>query len=192
MVEKKYVTKDMVIGDVLNKYPDAAMIMLEHGLHCVGCHANVYDTIEAGCAVHGLGPDVVDKMVKDINEMIELNMSKDGKKAQDSKKSGLTLTESAAKKLSSLLESEPEGSGLKVMVMPGGCSGYVYQMSFEKEAEENDVTFEDKGIKIFVDKDSLDLLNGAEIDYVDSLNESGFKVNNPNASHGCGCGKSFG
>jgi iron-sulfur cluster assembly accessory protein len=65
-------------------------------------------------------------------------------------------------------------------------------MNFEKQPEKTDVVLEDKGVRIFVDPDSLNMLRDAEIDYVDSLNESGFKINNPNAKQSCGCGKSFG
>ena len=183
------VTKDMVIGDVLKKYPDAAVIMLEHGLHCVGCHANVFDTIEAGCKVHGLDDEVVDKLVGEINAFIKEAKQEETKPASDK----MTVSEGAAKKLIELLKKDnQEGHGLRVAVMPGGCSGFVYQMSFEKEPAEADIVLSDRGVKIFVDKDSLKMLGGAEIDYVDTLSESGFKINNPNAKQGCGCGKSFG
>ena len=67
---KQLVTKDMIIADVLKKYPDVAVIMLEHGLHCVGCHANVFDTIEAGARVHGLDDETIDSMVVEINKFV--------------------------------------------------------------------------------------------------------------------------
>ena len=188
-MNKDAVTKDMVIGDVLKKYPDAAVIMLEHGLHCVGCHANVFDTIEAGCKVHGLDDEIVDKLVGEINAFIGEAKQEEKKPAGDK----LTVSEVAAKKLLELLKKDnQEGHGLRVAVMPGGCSGFVYQMSFEKEPTEADVVLADRGVRVFVDKDSLKMLGGAEIDYVDTLSESGFKINNPNAKQGCGCGKSFG
>ncbi|MBI4146645.1 iron-sulfur cluster assembly accessory protein [Candidatus Woesearchaeota archaeon] len=181
------VGKDMVIADVLKKYPDVAVVMLEHGLHCVGCHANVFDTIEAGCKVHGLDDTAVDTLVSDLNAFIA------EMRPEQPKGEGLSITESAARKVKDLLaKDKQEGFGLRVSVMPGGCSGFVYQMNFEKSPEQDDLVFEDKGVKVFVDKDSLKMLAGGSIDYVESLNESGFKVNNPNAKHGCGCGKSFG
>ncbi len=188
---KQLVTKDMVIADVLKKYPDVAVIMLEHGLHCVGCHANVFDTIEAGCKVHGLDDETVDSLVSDINKFI----AEEGSKAKDEPKgpAKVFLTDVAAGKIKNLLAKDKlDGHGLRVAVSPGGCSGFVYQMNFEKAPEGSDIVLEDKGIKLFIDKDSLDMLRGAEIDYVDQLNESGFKINNPNAKQNCGCGKSFG
>lgn len=189
---EQFVTKDMIISDVLKKYPDVAVVMLEHGLHCVGCHANVFDTIEGGCAVHGLDGEQVDKLVDEINAYIE----EDNKKKAQVKSDGpmkMFVTDLAAQKIKDLLKKEnKEGYALRVAVSPGGCSGFMYQMNFEKEAAESDVVLTENGVKILVDKDSVDMLRGAEIDYVDNLNESGFKINNPNAKHGCGCGKSFG
>jgi len=188
---EQFVTKDMIISDVLKKYPDVAVVMLEHGLHCVGCHANVFDTIEAGCAVHGIDESAVVKLVDEINAYI----TEDNKKKVSVKDGPMTMvvTDGAAQKIKDLLKKDnKEGFALRVAVSPGGCSGFMYQMNFEKEAVESDVVIEEKGVKILIDKDSADMLRGAEIDYVDNLNESGFKVNNPNAKHGCGCGKSFG
>lgn len=180
------ITKDMIIGDVLKKHPDVAGIMLEHGLHCVGCHANVFDTIEAGCKIHGIDDATIEGLVKQINEFVKEQPEK-----KDVPKE-VSITDAASKKIGALLkEGKQEGYGLRVMVMPGGCSGYMYQMSFEKSSEDGDVVLESNGVKVFIDKESLDMLGGAEIDYIDTLNESGFKINNPNAKDGCGCGKSF-
>ncbi len=187
---KQLVTKDMVIADVLKKHPDVAVIMLEHGLHCVGCHANVFDTIEAGCKVHGLDDKTVDSLVKAINKFIaEEQVEKEVPKGP----AKVTISGVAANKVKELLAKDKlEGHGLRVAVSPGGCSGFVYQMNFEKDAGKDDVILENNGVKLFIDKDSLEMLRGAEIDYVDQLNESGFKINNPNAKQSCGCGKSFG
>jgi len=188
---KQLVTKDMVIGDVLKKYPDVAVIMLEHGLHCVGCHANVFDTIEAGCRVHGLDDEVIETLVSDINKFIAEDQTK--AKEEPTGPAKLFISEAAASKVKQLLAKDKlDGHGLRVAVSPGGCSGFVYQMNFEKAPEKSDVVLDDKGVKIFIDVDSLNMLRGAEIDYVDQLNESGFKINNPNAKQNCGCGKSFG
>ena len=69
-VHKDAVTKDMIISDVLKKYPDISVIMLEFGLHCVGCHANIYDTIEGGSKLHGMDDETIDEMVKQINVFV--------------------------------------------------------------------------------------------------------------------------
>ncbi len=189
---KQLVAKDMIIADVLKKYPDVAVIMLEHGLHCVGCHANVFDTIEAGAKVHGLDDETIDSMVVEINKFVS-EESKEHKHEEPSGPAKVLISDVAAGKIKELLAKDKiAGHGLRVAVSPGGCSGFVYQMNFEKQPEKTDIVIEDKGVKLFIDADSLNMLRDSEIDYVDSLNESGFKINNPNAKQSCGCGKSFG
>ena len=92
------ITKDMLIGDVVNKYPHAIEIMLSNGLHCVGCSANPYETIEQGAKAHGLADDAIDNMVKQINDqMPEQKLHKDGDII-------VSLTEAAAKKAKELMK----------------------------------------------------------------------------------------
>lgn len=80
---------------------------------------------------------------------------------------------------------------LRVAVQSGGCSGLSYNLDFDTQIKEHDQVFEDKGIKIVVDKKSILYLVGTELDYTDGLNGKGFQFNNPNASRTCGCGESF-
>lgn len=84
-----------------------------------------------------------------------------------------------------------DSAGLRVGVLPGGCSGFQYGLNIEDEAGEDDIILEAEGIRMFVDPFSLQYLNGCEIDYVSTFQGSGFTFNNPNASGGCGCGSSF-
>lgn len=103
----------------------------------------------------------------------------------------VTLTETAADKLKTLLESDAQpGSGLRVRVIPGGCTGYSYDMVFDAQGDD-DLVFESYGLKVLVDPKSIDLLRGSEIDFQESFGSSGFLIKNPNATGGCGCGKSF-
>ena len=81
--------------------------------------------------------------------------------------------------------------GLRVYVYSGGCSGYRYGMMLEDQPADEDVKVQSKGINVYVDAQSTSLLQGSEIDYVDTLMGAGFTVNNPNAVSGCGCGSSF-
>jgi iron-sulfur cluster insertion protein len=107
-------------------------------------------------------------------------------------KQPITITKAAAEKILALAKSENKtGFGLKLYVAPGGCSGFQYGLNFEKKASENDMTIKQHGITLFVDKDHLDMLTGVNIDFVDGLQGSGFKIDNPNVQHSCGCGKSF-
>jgi len=82
-------------------------------------------------------------------------------------------------------------AGLRVGVLPGGCSGFQYGLNIEDEPGDDDMTFESQGIRLFVDPFSLQYLQGTEIDYVSTFQGSGFTFNNPNATGGCGCGSSF-
>jgi iron-sulfur cluster assembly accessory protein len=101
------------------------------------------------------------------------------------------LSTTAAGKLRDILVAEgAEDKGLRIRVVPGGCSGYSYDMVFD-DAAEGDQVFEHDGLKLLVDGESLPLLQGAEIDFKEELGHEGFTIKNPNASSGCGCGKSF-
>ncbi len=104
----------------------------------------------------------------------------------------LTLSESAAKKVQSMREQHgAESSGIRIMVVGGGCSGLTYDMDFEEESQEGDQVFEHEDVKLYVDPMSFAYLAGTHIDYVETFSFSGFHFQNPNAQKSCGCGSSF-
>ena len=104
----------------------------------------------------------------------------------------VTLTESAARRIAQLAASEGNPSlMLRLAVSGGGCSGFQYGFSFDDTRREDDVEFQRDGVKLLVDATSLDLLAGAEIDFVEDLVGASFQVRNPNATSSCGCGTSF-
>ena len=104
----------------------------------------------------------------------------------------ITLTDSAAVKVRQLIDQEGDESlALRVAVRPGGCSGFSYEMFFDTDITADDVASEFSGVKVVVDPSSAQLLQGAELDYKDGLEKSGFEINNPNAQKTCGCGSSF-
>ncbi len=105
----------------------------------------------------------------------------------------VTLTESAASKIRDLMAQEPEGEAtvLRVAIQGGGCSGFQYGLGFDRGAMDGDHELELRGVKVVVDPFSAPYLRGATIDYVDSIQAAGFKIDNPNASASCGCGHSF-
>ncbi len=104
----------------------------------------------------------------------------------------ITITDSAATKVKSLIEAEGDDAlALRVAVRPGGCSGFAYEMYFDSEVGADDVTAEHGGVRVIVDPSSAQLLTGAELDYKDGLDQSGFSITNPNAQRTCGCGQSF-
>lgn len=102
----------------------------------------------------------------------------------------ITLTDSAAKKAKELIDSSAH-IALRPGVKGGGCSGFSYTLEFSAGASSTDKIIESKGVQIHVDKKSYLYLMGTEIDYLDTLIESGFKFVNPNAKRTCGCGESF-
>ena len=105
----------------------------------------------------------------------------------------ITLTQSAASALQSAFTTSTDPvEGLRIFVEEGGCAGYKYMMGLVPTAESSDVVCEDRGVKVFVDPSSASLLTGTTIDFVVSLEGSGFTFNNPQAKSSCSCGKSFG
>jgi iron-sulfur cluster insertion protein len=114
------------------------------------------------------------------------------KEAQASEPSPLIFTESAARKVKSLIEEEgnPELM-LRVFVAGGGCSGFQYGFTFDDNVEEGDTAVDNCGVKLLIDPMSFMYLQGAEIDYSESLEGAQFVIRNPNATTTCGCGQSF-
>ncbi len=105
----------------------------------------------------------------------------------------LILTETAVSEVKKFMEAESPGEqgGLRVRVVPGGCSGFQYSMNIEEAPADTDEVIEKGGIKVFVDMFSAQYLDSVEIDYVSNVMGSGFTFNNPNSTGGCGCGTSF-
>jgi len=110
----------------------------------------------------------------------------------DTAMQSITLTSKAVEAVKlALTEEGLGGSGLRVAVVGGGCSGYSYALDFAEESDEEDMTLDFEGLPVFVDPHSAQLLTGVEIDYIESLQRKGFVFNNPNATTTCGCGSSF-
>ncbi|NWF39475.1 iron-sulfur cluster insertion protein ErpA [Mariprofundus sp. NF] len=104
----------------------------------------------------------------------------------------VTLSQAAADKVQGLLDKENNDElNLRVFVSGGGCSGFQYGFTFDDQINDNDTIVENHGVKLLVDQSSLDLLDGAEIDYQTSIQGESFVIRNPNAVSTCGCGKSF-
>jgi iron-sulfur cluster assembly protein len=105
----------------------------------------------------------------------------------------VTLTERAADKVRALMAAEPAGEAevLRVAIQGGGCGGFEYALGFDRGATGEDEEREFHGVRVVVDPASAHYLKGATVDFVESLQESGFKIDNPNATGSCGCGHSF-
>ena len=106
----------------------------------------------------------------------------------------MEVTDTAATEILKFMAGEeglPETAGLRVRVVPGGCSGFQYSLNIEEDSRQGDYILNEKGVRIFVDMFSAQYLNGVKIDYVSGVMGSGFTFANPNATGGCGCGSSF-
>ena len=104
----------------------------------------------------------------------------------------INVSQMAASKINELLTEEGKtGSGLRVFVQGGGCSGFQYGLMIEESGGDADQVFESNGVRLFIDPVSISYLRGAEVDFVDTITGGGFTIKNPNATSTCGCGSSF-
>ena len=189
------ITKDMIIQDILAEHPNKAMliseILMDFGIHCVGCGASGFETLEEGVLGHGFSEEELDILVNNLNKAID---SKSKTKTNNTNKEtfSLILTEKAIKKLKEIMKQENKENGyLRAAVLAGGCSGYTYDLELTEEKFAEDIQLEQNGVKILISEENIEYLNGTKIDFIDTLKESGFKFLNPNATKECGCGKSF-
>ncbi|MBW2457226.1 MAG: iron-sulfur cluster assembly accessory protein [Deltaproteobacteria bacterium] len=105
----------------------------------------------------------------------------------------ITITDGAADKVREIAAADGrEGKAIRLYVVGGGCAGFDYGLYFEDDLSDTDDRFEDKGVTMVVDQISVLYLAGTELDWVEGPNEAGFKFNNPNVAHTCGCGQSCG
>ena len=183
-VKQQLITKEMTIGDVVAKYPSCIEPLLASGVHCVGCHVSYYETLEQGFKGHGMSDDDIEEVIIKLNQAVEESKLED--------KKDFIITNKAAEKLIDVLkENNKESSGLRVEIIPGGCSGFQYGLELDDNSTDLDNVIEEKGVKIIISKENIQFLKGAKLDYVDSLQGGGFKISNPNAQSSCGCGQSF-
>jgi len=104
----------------------------------------------------------------------------------------IAITDAAADKINQIITEQANGeTALRMRVVGGGCSGFQYQLALEDTPNVDDNVFSSNGITMFIDPNSAMYLRGTEVDYINGLNESGFKITNPNAQSTCGCGQSF-
>jgi iron-sulfur cluster assembly protein len=185
MAVKEKITRDMTIEEIFSQFPHKSQKLAQEitntGLHCVGCQAATWETLEAGMLGHGFAEGEIDALVGRLNAVLE----------EKTDPSAITLTKRAADKYQGILADEgKEGWGLRFGDKAAGCSGFEYVLDYSEKALPGDQVFVSQGIEIHVDKSNVERLIGSEIDYADGLNGSGFKITNPNVRSACGCGKS--
>ena len=178
---QKFIAKDMMISEVIEKYPSTIETLLMTGVHCIGCHVSYFETLEQGMKGHGMADEEVDQVIEEMNNVV--------KNEKLTNNNEVKITEKAINKIKSVIKNK---KGLRIEVVPGGCSGYMYNITTEDKINKDDQVIEEGGIHIIIDNESFNLLKGSKLDYVDGLQDAGFKIHNPNAKSTCGCGHSFG
>ncbi|MCB1111483.1 MAG: iron-sulfur cluster assembly accessory protein [Chlamydiales bacterium] len=187
VIKPQPIHREMTIEEILSSHPHRAQrlaqVLTNAGLHCVGCQAATWETLEAGAKGHGLTDEHVDALVNMLNAILE----------EEVDMTTISMTKRAAQKLIEILEEEgKQGWALRFGDKMAGCSGFEYLLDFSEKAQEDDEVFVSHGIEIHVKKASVERLLGSEIDYVEGLQSTGFKISNPNARSSCGCGSSHG
>jgi iron-sulfur cluster assembly accessory protein len=183
--EKKRVARTMTIEEILSLFPHKSQRLAHEitsaGLHCVGCHAATWETLEAGMLGHGMNEEAIERLVNRLNALLD----------EEADETTISMTKKAASKFLEILAEEgKEGWGLRFGEQMAGCSGFEYLLDYAEKAGPDDEIFESHGVSIYVEKKLLKRLLGCEIDFIDSLHNAGFKISNPNAKASCGCGSS--
>jgi iron-sulfur cluster assembly accessory protein len=175
--KKQRITKGMLIGEVIMRYPSLIPVLLSEGIHCVGCGAAYAETIGQGLASHGKSKKEVEALIKKLNDSIPRTFGN----------ATLHVTEPAIGKLCQFLK---DGQGLRIDVVPGGSEGFFYRFDIEKTKKKDDTVIPIQTIKFYIDKKSLAPLKGATIDFIDTTNGAGFRIINPNIKKMSGCERS--
>lgn len=183
----KKIHKDMTIEEILSMFPHKAQKLSQEitnaGLHCVGCQAATWETLEAGMLGHGMTEEQIERLVTRLNALLE----------EQSDPTTITMTRRAVEKYMGILAEEGKhGWGIRLSEEMAGCSGFEYVLDYSEKAGEDDEVYHSNGIAIHVSKKKVRRLLGSEIDYIDALQNSGFKISNPNVRSSCGCGTSHG
>lgn len=179
--------RHMTIEEILSMFPHKAQRLsyeiTNAGLHCVGCQAATWETLEAGMYGHGMNDEAINTLIDRLNGLL----------AEKADSSTITITPRAAKKYLAILEEEGKvGWGMRFAERMAGCSGFEYVLDYSEKALDDDQIFESAGIQIHVEKKMVPRLIGSEIDFIDGLQGAGFKISNPNVRSSCGCGTSHG
>ncbi|MEM4247593.1 MAG: DUF1858 domain-containing protein [Candidatus Woesearchaeota archaeon] len=153
------ITKNMTIGEVIDAYPATAEVLLNKGIHCLGCSARNFETIEQGLQVHGFNDKEIEKVVAELNKVSQKVIS---------------ITAIAAKKLKELMKKQKKtGYCLRVQVVRGR-----YGLDFEKSAKKNDEMVKEHGLTFVIARKTLPKVRGARIDYI-KFPEPGFSITGP-------------
>lgn len=161
------ITGNETIGEMVQNHPKASGVMLKYGLHCVGCHVNQYESVRQGAMGHGMSEETLNSLILELNEVLNKTIET------------LEVTPVARAMIKSYAkEDKKEGFGLKITVM-GVPGSFQYDMEFVEKESTDDMVFHFDDLKVFVDSESFAKLKGSEIDFVQTIEEAGFRIDNP-------------
>lgn len=183
----KKIHRLMTIEEILSMFPFKAQRLSQEitnaGLHCVGCHAATWETLEGGMLGHGKKEEEIERLLERLNTLLE----------EEVDTNTISITPRGATKFLQILAEEgKQGWGIRFTETMAGCNGFEYVLDYSEKATADDEIFKSCGIEIHVEKKMVKRLLGSEIDYVDGLKGAGFKISNPNVRSACGCGTSHG
>lgn len=178
----------MTIEEILTLFPSKSQKLTQEltnaGLHCVGCGAATWETLEAGVLGHGMSEADLRRLEERLNAVLA---------EEEVPADIIVLTPKAAEKYRAILAQEgKQGWGIRFTEKMAGCSGFEYILDYSEKAQPDDEIIVSQGIEIHVKKEFVSRLLGSEIDWVDGLQSAGFKVSNPNVRSSCSCGVSHG
>ncbi len=181
------ITEETLIGGLVEEHPEVIDTLLGYGVHCIGCGVSPYESIGDGFRSHGMSEEEVQEAIAQLNKVIVNQPQTTPVKTVVQ----FTVTPAAALKIKDFCDKNQK-QALRVSIKRGGCSGYSYVLELVDQKKDHDISIMKSGARLYIDGASAEQLDGAEIDYIDSLQGAGFKIKNPQATKGCGCGNSFG
>lgn len=181
--------REMMLGDIVEQFPEVVETLLDFGVHCVGCNVSPYESLEDGFGAHGMSDEEINTAVEKLNKILAETRTKEQIETENQDLT-LNLTPLAITKIKEFCKNSNK-QALRIKVKVGGCSGNEYVFDLADKKEDDDVVVQEQDAAIYIDHKSIEKINNATIDYKEALTGAGFKVVNPNATSVCGCGKSF-
>jgi len=161
---KQQATESTTLGDLVDRHPEAVPVLFSHGLHCIGCHFAATETIGQGCKAHGMDANGIRALLKDVNAAIK----------EAAHRPAIMLTPVAATALKGVMKASKKKGGLRVIAIETGPGQLAYDLAIEEKPNKDDEVLEHRGVKMFVDKQSLRKARGCTIDYLE--HKQGFAV----------------
>jgi iron-sulfur cluster assembly accessory protein len=179
IIKKKHstlITADMNINEVIEKNPEVTNIFSLYGFHCIGCQIATFETIAQGAKVHAMTPQTLKMMLRDANQIIKENESSSKKQTN----SEVEITDKASNKFYELIKKTNKKEGyIRIAIQKGGCFGIMYSFTVESRKKKGDIVIKKNTVQFIASSNVYNHLKGSKIDFLQTLEGTGFKVTNP-------------